>query len=145
MVGFAILGDAHTNFVCTCLTRQFLVESYDVMNYIFVAYIYKLHGILLRSIKTREDASMVTAFKSVYTELKEKGHKLTFHVLGNECSLAIKTYIASEKGPIQIVAQDDQKINTCEPSVNSTKYHVMSTIATAGKTCPLQLWSRFFL
>ena len=38
------------------------------MNYIFVKYVYKLNDILLRPMKSREDASMVEAFTIIYTE-----------------------------------------------------------------------------
>ena len=63
IIVFAMLGDAHTNTLHTDLTGRFPVESYDGMNYIFVAYVYKLNAILLRSMKTREDVNMVTTFK----------------------------------------------------------------------------------
>ena len=49
------------------------------MNYIFVAYVYTLHAILLRPMKPREDASMVEAFTSTYTELETAGHKPKLH------------------------------------------------------------------
>ena len=104
-----------------------------------------LNAILLRSIKTQEDAIIISAFKSVYAKLKEKGHKPTLHVIANECSCVVKTYIASKKISIQIVAPDDHKVNAWEPVVKSTKYPVISTIATADESCPLQLRSGFLL
>ena len=63
------------------------------MNYIFVAYVYKLNTILLRSIKSREYASMVEAFTSVYTKLETAGHKPKLHVLENECSRAVQKFL----------------------------------------------------
>ena len=115
MFVFAMLDDAHTNTLYTNLTGRFPVEYYAGMNHIFVAYVYKLNAILLRSMKTREGASMVTAFKSIYVELKEKGHKPTLHVLDNKCSRIAKTYIASKKVLVQILAH---KVNTCKPVVS---------------------------
>ena len=143
MFVFTMLGNAHTHMLYIDSTGRFPVESYDGMNYISVAYIYKLNAILLQSAKTREDASMVTAFQSIYAELEKKGHKPTLHILDNECSRTGKNYIASQKVPIQIVAPDDHKVNACEPAVKSTKCHVISSIATVDENCPLQLWSRF--
>ena len=46
MFVFAMFGNAHTNTLYTDLTGQFLVESYNGMNYICVAHIYKLRPIL---------------------------------------------------------------------------------------------------
>ena len=140
---FVMMGNAHTSTLYTGLTGRFPVESYDGMNYMFVAYVYKLNDIVLRSMKTREDANMVTTFKSVCAKLKEKGHKPNLHVLDNKCSKAVKTYFVSEEVPIQIVEADNHRVNACKPAVNSTKYHVISTVATVDKTCTLQLWSRF--
>ena len=100
MFVLAMLGGAHTHTLYIDLIRRFPVESYDGMNYIFVPYTYKLNVVLLRSMKTREDASMVTTFQSVYVELEEKGHKPTLHVLDNKCSHAVKNYVVSQKVPI---------------------------------------------
>ena len=81
MFVFVMLGNAHANTLYTDLTGQFPVESYDCMNYIFIAYVYKLNAILLRSMKRREDTNMVTAFRSAYAELKEKSHTPNLHVI----------------------------------------------------------------
>ena len=61
---YAVLGDKD-NKIYSNLTRQFPVRSYEGMCYIFVAYYYKLNTIMLHPMKNREDASMITAFKSV--------------------------------------------------------------------------------
>ena len=66
----AVIGDKHKDTIYSDLTERFPIQSYEGMNYIFVAYVYKLNAILLRSMKSREHASMVEAFTSVYTELE---------------------------------------------------------------------------
>ena len=83
---FAVIGDANENTIYSDLTGRFPIHSYGGMNYISVAYVYKLNSILLRSVKSREDASMVEAFTSIYTELEAAGHEPKLHVLNNECS-----------------------------------------------------------
>ena len=87
---FAILQDEEENTIYNDTTGSFPIESYTDMNYIFVCYVYKLNTILLRTMKNREDEEMVSAFKSCYKELNEKGHHPTLHVLDNECSRAVK-------------------------------------------------------
>ena len=82
----AVIGDANENTIYSDLTGRFPIQSYEGVNYIFMAYVYKLNAILLRSMKSREDASMVEAFTRVYTELETAGHKPKIHVLENECS-----------------------------------------------------------
>ena len=43
--------------------------------------------------KNREDSSMITAFKSVYAQLEVTGHKPSLHILDNECSRAVQTFL----------------------------------------------------
>ena len=66
-----------------------------IMNYYFVCYVYKCNYIIVRTMKSRKDADMVATFKDIYGKLKVKGHQPKLHVLDNECSKAIKTYVAS--------------------------------------------------
>ena len=42
--------------------------------------------------ESREDASMVEAFTSIYTKLEEAGHKPKLHVLNNECSRDVQNF-----------------------------------------------------
>jgi hypothetical protein len=62
----AVLGDRNKDTVYSDLTDRFLVHSFEGMEYIFVAYVYKLNTILLRSMKSRKTPAMVEAFTSVY-------------------------------------------------------------------------------
>ena len=43
--------------------------------------------------KSREDASMVEAFTSIYTELKTAGHNPKLHILDNKCSRAVQKFL----------------------------------------------------
>ena len=70
-----VIRDTHKDTIYSELTGRFPIHSYEGMNYIFVAYVYKLNAILLHSMKSREDASMVKAFTSIYTKLETAGHK----------------------------------------------------------------------
>ena len=65
----AVIVDTHKDTIYSDLTGRFPIQSYEDMNCIFVAYVYKLNAIFLRSMKSREDTSMVELFTSVYTEL----------------------------------------------------------------------------
>jgi hypothetical protein len=61
-----IIGDRNNNTIYSDLTGRFPVQSYEGMEYIFVAYVYKLNAILLRPMKSRVDAHMVGASTSIY-------------------------------------------------------------------------------
>ena len=51
MCAFAMLGDGNTNTLYTYLPGRCLVNSCNGMNYIVMAYTYKLNSILLRAMK----------------------------------------------------------------------------------------------
>ena len=57
---------------------------------------------MVRIMKSRKDADIVSTFKEVYEELKTKGHQSKLHVLDNECSKAVKNYIVAEQTNIQL-------------------------------------------
>ena len=109
------------------------------MQYIFVAYAYKINAILMRGMKSRSDACMVEVFKDIYEYLKTRGLNPKLHVLDNECSKAVKNYIRTENAEIQLVEPHNHRVNAAEPAVKAAKYHTLSALATADVNCPLQL------
>ena len=138
----AVIGYAHENTIYSDLTGRFPIQSYKGMNYIFVAYVYKLNSILLRSMKSREDASTMEAFTSIYTELEAAGHKPKLHVLDNECSRAVQNFLIKKGTAIQNAEAHNHKVNAAEPEVKTAKYHITAHVATLDHQCPIQLWSK---
>ena len=138
----AVIGDTHKDTIYSDLTGRFPIQSYEGMNYIFVAYVYKLNTISLRSMKSREDASMVEAFTSVYTELETAGHKPKLHILDNECSRAVQKFLIKKGTARQNVEAHNHRVNAAEPAVKTSKYHIIAHIATLDHQCLIQLWSR---
>ena len=114
-------------------------------NYICVFYVYKLNTILLRTMKSRHDAEMAEAFKICYDELNAKGHHPTLRVLDNECSRAVKEYVASQRTEVQIVESHSHQVNAAEHRCKAAKYHTIVTLCTIDPSCPIQLWDRFML
>ena len=82
---FFILNSMHGNIVYSNIAGWFPIESYTGMHYICVCYVYKLNAILLQTMESRENLSMVEVFESIYDNLEGKGHEPTVQVLNNEC------------------------------------------------------------
>jgi len=82
------------------------------MQFIFVAYVYDLNAIIVRTMPSRTDASMVTAFTEVITTLKTGGCRPTLNVMDNECSTAVEKYIRSEQINIRLVPPDNHVIES---------------------------------
>ena len=73
MFCFSILaGNINAGTIYSNLIGRFPVQSYKGMNHTFVAYIYKINAIMMRSINNQEDGSMIAAFSSIYHELETK-------------------------------------------------------------------------
>ena len=93
--------------------------------------------------KSRHDEKMVEAFKSFYDELNAKGHHPTLHVLENECSCAVRDYVAKQRTEIRIVEAHNHRVNAAEHGCKAAKYHTIATLCTIDPGCPIQLWDLF--
>ena len=113
------------------------------MQYIFVAYVYDLNAIIVRTMPYRTDASMVTAFTKVITILKAGGYQRALNVMDNECSAAIQKYIKSKNINIQLVPPHNHHVNAAEQGIATFKVHFIAALATMDTHCPLQLWDEF--
>jgi hypothetical protein len=79
----------------TDLTGAFLVQLFCNMQYVLVAYIYDLNAILLRTIPSKNDGDMITAFISILASLCARGYVPTLSVMNDECSKAVEAHINS--------------------------------------------------
>ena len=140
---FVVTRDEENKTIYSDLTVRFPVESYTRMNYILVVHIYHLNAPMMRAIKSRKDEDMVEAFQSIYRELKTLGHKPALHVLDNECSRAVKTFITDSGTGIQLVEPHNHRVNAAEVAIKAVKYHFLAHLATTDPTCPLQIWCKY--
>ena len=86
---------------------------------------------------------MVKTFQELYAYLRERGIQPRLHVLDNECSKAIKTFLPSQDTDIQLVKPHNHHVNAAETAVKAAKYHMIAALATLDVNCPIQLWDRF--
>jgi len=140
---FAALADTTKGTIYSDLTGRFPLQSYAGMQYIFIAYIYDQNYIIIRPMKNRSEASMVEVFQDVYRMLQQRGTNPSLHVMDNECSKAIKTFVADQKTTIQLVEPHNHRVNAAEVAVKTAKYHFIASLATVAPECPLQLWCSF--
>lgn len=137
MFCFVVTRDDDNKTIYSDLTGRFPVESYTGMNYLLVVYVYHLNAPMIRIIKSRKDDDMVEAFRLIYNELKSLGHKPPLHVLDNECSRVVKSFIVSNKTGIQLVEPHNHRVNAAEVAIKAVKYHFLVHLATTDPTCPL--------
>ncbi len=140
---FAALANAITGTMYTDITGVFPVQLFKSMQYIFVTYVYDLNAIIVRTMPSCTDASMVTAFTEVIATLKSSGYMPALNVMDNECSATVKKYIWSEKITIQLVPPHNHRVNAAEQAIATFKEHFIAALATVDTHCPLQLWDEF--
>ena len=103
---------------------------------------YKLNTIFMLPMRSREDESMIGAFKAVYNKLEGLGHKPKLHILDNECSKCIQNFLEKKGTARHMVAPHNHRVNAAEPAVKTAKYHLIAALATLDDDCPIQLWSK---
>ena len=108
----------------------------------FVAYVYKLNTMLLRSTKIRDISARIKAFTSVCAQLEAGGHLSKQHVLNNKCSRTIQEVFIKQGITRHNADANKHKMNTAEPTVKSEKYQVIHSVALLDNNFLVQLWSR---
>ena len=111
MFVYAALADNIKGVIYSEITGRLPVESYWEMQYIFIAYIYDENVILMVPMKNRTDACMIAVFKEIYEYLKESKCKPQFHVMDNEFSKAVQTFIKEKEMPIQLIEPGNHRVN----------------------------------
>jgi len=139
----SLLANNITGTMYTDITGAFPVCLFKGMQYIFVAYVYDLNAIIMRTMPSCTDASMVTAFTEVITTLKARGYHPTLNVMDNKCSAAVKKYIRSENISIHLIPPHNHRVNAAERAITTFKEHFIAALATVDMHCPLQPWDEF--
>ena len=119
------------------------MQSYEGHLYLFVCYVYSANAIIMRPMRSRTDKCMVETFQDVYKFLNKCNFSPKLHVLDNKCSKAVQAYIESNDTDIQLVEPRNHRVNAAETAIKATKYHILASLQTVDKDCPLQLWSKF--
>ena len=83
MFCFAALANNDEDTLYTDLAGSFPVWFFSENQYMFIAYMYEPRAILVRSMKSREIASMLRAFKDIYNYLRARNFIPKLHVIDN--------------------------------------------------------------
>ena len=93
MFCFAALVDLHNGMMYTKGTGAYLVRSFRNMQYVFVAYIFNLNAILVRTMPSKTDGAMIAAFTDILANLNARRYAPMLNIMDNECSKAIEVHI----------------------------------------------------
>jgi hypothetical protein len=115
------------------------------MQYIFVAYVYDLNAILMRTMPSKNDGAMIDAFTDILATLAARDYHPTLNVMDNECSKAVTAHIHKNNMDIHLVPPHNHRVNAAERAITTFKEHFIAGLTTVDKDCPLQLWDEFLL
>ena len=85
------------------LTGAFPYTSSCGHKYLYVMYDHDSNGILVAPLKNRNSATIVTAWKSLFSKLTKHGHTTKMFVLDNEFSSQLKDTLTTAKLTFQLV------------------------------------------
>ena len=85
---------------------------------------------------------MITAFDSIFTELKNKGFKPQLNITDNQAVAALKDYLTKEQCEWQFVEPNNHRVNAAERAIQTFKNHFISGLCTTDTNFPLQLWDQ---
>ena len=86
---------------------------------------------------------MVSVFKYIYEYLKDRKFKPNLHGMDRECSKLVQVFIKEQEVPIQLVEPGNHRVDAAEMGVKTSKYHLISSLATIAKSSPLQIWCQY--
>jgi hypothetical protein len=138
---FVALTDNNKGTIYTDLPGKFPVRSFQGHQYIFLTYVYDINAILVRPMESRKKASMEKAFKDIYSYLTMKNFKPKLHIMDNECSKTIKTFIQEQGTKIKFVKPHIHRVNAAERAIQTFKNHFIAGLCTVNKLFPIQLWN----
>ena len=131
-----------TGQIASDLTGKFAIPSSQGNKYLLVVYDYDSNHIFAEPLPSRFDKSLLQAFKTIHRKLKAAGLTPKFQRLDNECSQAIKAYLAGEKIDFQLAPPNDHRRNAAERIIRIFKEHFISILMGCDPDFPLHLWCR---
>ena len=140
MFCYAALIDTVTGIICTDISGRFPVQSVQIIQYIFVCYVYEAISILVRPMKSRSDEYFVAASMEMYKELEANGFEPTLNVIDKKCSKAFQNYYTSQNMDWLLVEPSNHRVNTAERSIQTFKNHFISGLCSVLAAYPPQLW-----
>ena len=102
----------------------------DGHQYYFITYDYDTNYIFAIPIKNVIDEAIIEAFKEVFQELKDKGHKPTFNVTDNQAKNPVKDFLRKEDCDWQFVEPTNHRVNAAERDIQTFKTQFISVLCS---------------
>jgi len=124
------------------ITGKFIVQSSQGNNYILVIFDGDSNYIFAEPLPSRTGNQILKAYTKIQTLLEQRGITTNLHILDNEASDMLKSYMTSNKIKYQLVPPHQHRANAAERAIRTFKSHFISTLSTCDPSFPLHLWDR---
>ena len=84
--------------------------------------------------KSKNDSEMSRVFKTVYDKLGKRGIKPKFHIMDNEASITVMSWLERNKVYAQKVAPHNHLSNTSERIIETDKHHFIAGMDGTDET-----------
>ena len=92
--------------------------------------------------KSKNYSEMSRVFKTVYDKLEKRGIKPKFHIMNNEASSTVMSWLERNKVDAQKVAPHNHRANTAEWMIETAKHHFIAGMDGTDKNYPIREWDR---
>ena len=92
--------------------------------------------------KSKDDNEMSRVLKTVYVKLEKIGIKPKSHIMDNEASSTVMSWLERNKVDTQKVAPHNHRANTVERMIETAKHHFIAGMAGTDKNYPIREWDR---
>ena len=123
-------------------TGRFPVTSSKGNKYILVAYHYDSNTIHAEPPKTRSGLDLKKAYKKLHSLLIKRGMKPHLHILENECSNVLKTFMREVNENFQLVPPHIHLRNSVERAIRNFKENFTAGLYSTHKDFPFHICSR---
>jgi Reverse transcriptase (RNA-dependent DNA polymerase) len=131
-----------TGKIYTDQTGKFVAQSSTGNNYIMLLYDYDSNCILAQPFANRKSATILAAFKALHQTLTARGMRPKIHILDNECSAELKSYLQSQQIDYQLAPPHVHRRNAAERAIRTFKNHFIAGLCSLDPRFPLHLWDR---
>ena len=128
--------------IYTDLTGDCPVTSARGNRLLCIAYSYDASRIMWEPMKSKNDSEMSRVFKTVYDKLEKRGIKPKFHIMDNEASSTVMSWMEQNKVYAKKVAPHNHRSNTAEWMIETDKHHFIAGMAGRDENCPIREWDR---
>ena len=123
-------------------TGRFSLTSRKGNKYVMVVYDHDSNAILAKPLKSWSAEHLLAVTAKMHIFLREQGIHPKMHIMDNECSSMVRSYLNNNDIDMQLVPPNLHRTNTAEKAIDIFKDHFISGLATVHPSLPLNLWCR---